>query len=70
MTATFEAFKPDDIKMTLHVTMAIKEWSELKKQLDAASTQVSGVYDPAQSLASYIRDLVDQAQSVFTPKCS
>ena len=57
MDGTFEIAKPNEIKATLHLTMTIGDWKELREQLVKKW--------PGSRLSSMITDLVFQAEKTF-----
>lgn len=59
MIAKFRIEDPDNILATMEITMSIKDWNELRNQLDEAH--------PSWRLSSAIRDLLSQARKVFYP---
>lgn len=56
----FKATNPDDIEMTLTVTMSLRDWKKLKKQL-------TGEY-PSLKLVSEISSMIYQAEKHFVPE--
>jgi hypothetical protein len=60
MKTTFTTTKPDDIEMTLTVTMSLKHWNDLRALLPEDW--------PAWELRGAITDMVVQANKTFYPK--
>ena len=60
MDARFECTKPEDIEMSMTITMTLHRWMELKKQL-------VNEY-PSWDLSSKITDMVFQANKQFMPE--
>ena len=60
MKARFMIENPSEIEATMEITMNLKMWKELQKQLSEAH--------PSWKLSSYISDLLYQAEQTFYPK--
>ncbi|GAG22865.1 unnamed protein product [marine sediment metagenome] len=57
MNGTFEIQKPGEVIATVTISMKVKEWEELKEQLEQKW--------PSSDLSSLITDLVWQAKKTF-----
>lgn len=57
MECRFMIDEPSEIEATMKITMPIKEWEELREQLQQAY--------PAWRLSAAISDLLSQARKVF-----
>lgn len=60
MKARFMAESPDEIVMTMKLTMSLKQWSDLRDQLESKW--------PAIDLSRKISDLLTQGRKVFYAK--
>jgi hypothetical protein len=60
MKAKIKAQKPDEIEMELTLTMRLKDWKELRSQVQQAW--------PSWEVGSAISDLINQAEKHFYPK--
>lgn len=60
MKGEFSANNPQDIEFTLTLTMKLKDWLELKKQLTTDY--------PSWRVGEEISDMVMQAKKVFYPE--
>ena len=57
MKSRFMVEKPDDIEMTMKITMSIKDWTDLRDQLEQKY--------PSWRLSGMITNLLSQARKVF-----
>ena len=59
MKTSFQIERPDEIEATITVTMKLKDWRELNRQMTRAW--------PSWKLSEAIDDVVQQATARFTP---
>lgn len=58
MHVTMQVTKPEDMMFSMNITMSLKDWLALRKQLNAAGW-------PGCDLVDKIRDATRQADTVF-----
>lgn len=60
MRTAFKIEAPDDVPMTLSVTMTLRQWRELRSQLQSTY--------PSWKLSAVINEMVHEATTVFSEK--
>jgi hypothetical protein len=63
--STFAVEDPDNLRMSLRTTARMKDWEELRKQLDGCSFSGAPL---AYELRRQIFDMLSQARKMHTPK--
>ncbi len=62
LTSTFKIERPEDVSCTLTVTMSLKGWERVAKQMLEIR---EGYFGPVSELRDAISDLVQQARTEF-----